>query len=139
GAIRRAAKALGYDRVITYTLEDESGATLKAAGWKRVGRRGGGSWGREGRPREDNHPTVKKILWEANRDNISPTLVADEGVRFRVEPGTLAAGRKRKPGNRYSYPESSAHERQWYRPEIRSGADTSRRPTEKPRLGVGRA
>lgn len=33
GAIVRAAKALGYDRVITYTLQEESGASLKASGF----------------------------------------------------------------------------------------------------------
>lgn len=33
GAIRRAAKALGYRRLITYTLPDESGASLRAVGF----------------------------------------------------------------------------------------------------------
>lgn len=33
GAIARAAKALGYRRLITYTLESETGASLRAAGW----------------------------------------------------------------------------------------------------------
>jgi hypothetical protein len=33
GALCRAAEALGYDRVITYTLADEDGASLKAAGF----------------------------------------------------------------------------------------------------------
>lgn len=33
GAICRAAKALGYDRVLTYTLQEESGASLRAAGF----------------------------------------------------------------------------------------------------------
>ena len=33
GAIRRAAKALGYEKLITYTQLDESGVSLKAAGW----------------------------------------------------------------------------------------------------------
>lgn len=34
GAICRAAKALGYERVITYTLQSESGASLRAAGFQ---------------------------------------------------------------------------------------------------------
>lgn len=34
GAICRAAKALGYQRAITYTLEEESGASLRAAGFR---------------------------------------------------------------------------------------------------------
>jgi len=33
GAIRRAALALGYARLYTYTLPDEGGASLRASGW----------------------------------------------------------------------------------------------------------
>lgn len=33
GAVARAAKALGYRRLITYTLATEPGASLKASGW----------------------------------------------------------------------------------------------------------
>lgn len=33
GACRRAAFALGYRRIITYTLATESGASLRAVGW----------------------------------------------------------------------------------------------------------
>lgn len=33
GAIRRAAKALGYRRLVTYTLESESGQSLRGAGF----------------------------------------------------------------------------------------------------------
>lgn len=36
GAIWRAAKAIGYMRCITYTQADETGASLKAAGWVKV-------------------------------------------------------------------------------------------------------
>jgi hypothetical protein len=35
GAAVRAAKALGYRRIYTYTLAEESGASLRATGWKR--------------------------------------------------------------------------------------------------------
>lgn len=35
GACARAAKALGYLRLVTYTLADEPGSSLKAAGWVR--------------------------------------------------------------------------------------------------------
>ncbi len=34
GACRRAARALGYRRVITYTLPEEGGASLRAAGFR---------------------------------------------------------------------------------------------------------
>lgn len=33
GAVCRAAKALGYQRAYTYTLDDEDGASVKAAGF----------------------------------------------------------------------------------------------------------
>ncbi len=36
GAVWRAAKAMGYQRCITYTRADESGASLRAAGFVRV-------------------------------------------------------------------------------------------------------
>lgn len=34
GAAWRAVKAMGYKRLITYTLKDEPGISLQAAGWK---------------------------------------------------------------------------------------------------------
>jgi hypothetical protein len=34
GAVWRAAKAMGYRRAYTYTREDESGDSLRAAGWR---------------------------------------------------------------------------------------------------------
>lgn len=61
----RAAKALGYRRLGTYTLASESGDSLRAAGWVLIGERGGGSWDRAGRPRVDTHPLEPKLLWEA--------------------------------------------------------------------------
>lgn len=64
-ASRRAAFALGYRRLVTYTLASESGISIRAAGWKEVGRAGGGKWGRLSRPRVDEHPTEQKTLWEA--------------------------------------------------------------------------
>jgi hypothetical protein len=62
----RAAKALGYRRLITYTLPEEGGASLKGAGWTLLGERGGGSWSCPSRVRVDTHPTQKKLLWEAS-------------------------------------------------------------------------
>lgn len=65
GASRRAAFALGYKRLITYTLSTEPGTSLRAAGWKLLGEAGGGSWNHPGRPRVDKHPTQMKLKWEA--------------------------------------------------------------------------
>lgn len=61
----RAAKALGYRRLLTYILQSEPGTSLKAAGWKLLGARGGGSWSRDSRKRIDTHPLEQKQLWEA--------------------------------------------------------------------------
>lgn len=65
GAAWRAAKALGYRRLITYTLPEEGGASLRASGWKLIGAAGGGSWNRPSRPRIDTAPTQEKLRWEA--------------------------------------------------------------------------
>lgn len=65
GAAWRAVKAMGYKRLITYTLAEEKGTSLIAAGWKIVGESRGGSWSREGRPRVDKHPLQGKLAWEA--------------------------------------------------------------------------
>ena len=64
GACLRAASALGYQRIITYTLEDEPGTSLKAAGWTFGYRTAGGSWTRNGRPREaSEHEGPKKMYF----------------------------------------------------------------------------
>ena len=61
----RAAKAMGYDKLITYTLPAEGGASLRAAGWKLIGKCGGGTWNRKNRQRADAHPLEEKWRWEA--------------------------------------------------------------------------
>lgn len=66
GAAWRAVKALGYKRLITYTLIDEPGTTLKAAGWKFLYETSGGSWSRPSRPTVDKHPLQHKLCWEAS-------------------------------------------------------------------------
>jgi hypothetical protein len=61
----QAAKAIGYRRLITYTLPEEGGASLRGAGWRLIGEAGGGKWTRRSRPRDDAHPTQRKFVWEA--------------------------------------------------------------------------
>lgn len=63
----RAAKALGYNRVITYTKPGEGGASLRGADFKLVGLRGGGNWNTPSRPRIDTAELLRgqKLLWEA--------------------------------------------------------------------------
>lgn len=67
GAAWRAAKSLGYTRLITYTLPAEGGASLRASGWKCIGLRGGGNWNVPSRPRVDVAGALQgqKLLWEA--------------------------------------------------------------------------
>lgn len=64
GACRRAAKALGYHRLITYTLAQESGTSLWASGFSYCYTSKGGSWNQPGRPRTDQAPVCPKHLYE---------------------------------------------------------------------------
>lgn len=76
GACCRIAKEMGYEKIITYILESESGDSLKASGWHLEKRDcGGGSWSRKSRPRDlvpdqlsffpvkQKYPTEKKQRW----------------------------------------------------------------------------
>lgn len=55
---------MGYHRLITYTLDEEGGASLRAGLWRTVHKTTGGSWDRPSRRRNDNAPTTPKTLWE---------------------------------------------------------------------------
>lgn len=65
----RVTKSLGYKRLVTYTLPEEGGASLRGAGWRLVGLCGGGSWSRKSRPRVDTHPTQQKLKWEIQTED----------------------------------------------------------------------
>ena len=66
GACARAAKAIGASSVITYTLDNETGASLRGAGWQRE-RDGIKSWWTAGSSRtravERDHMSVPKVRW----------------------------------------------------------------------------
>ncbi|MBB4702206.1 hypothetical protein BJ982_003750 [Sphaerisporangium siamense] len=66
GAAWRATKALGFTRLITYTQQGESGASLKGAGWREVARRPArGGWTCPSRPRQPNGAEgIPRSLWE---------------------------------------------------------------------------
>lgn len=66
GACARAAFALGYRRIITYTQEGESGISLTAAGWKVIAERPAREgWSVVSRPREDHGvDKIPRTLWE---------------------------------------------------------------------------
>lgn len=63
----RAWKAMGGGKLVTYTLPEEGGASLRGAGWRLVDEAaGGGSWSRDGRERQDDlFPQGPKWRWEA--------------------------------------------------------------------------
>lgn len=64
GAAVRAAKAMGYRRVITYILDTEPGTSLKAAGFVCEGRAGGLSWTGSRAPKDENqYPHQMKTRW----------------------------------------------------------------------------
>lgn len=75
GACSRAARAIGASRIITYTLDSESGVSLRGAGWRREAD-GIESWwthpGKDGNGRvpavDRPHMSAKKVRW---------------GIRFR--------------------------------------------------------
>ncbi|MEU1606026.1 XF1762 family protein [Micromonospora matsumotoense] len=62
----RAAKALGYRRLITYTQHGESGASLRAAGWRIVATRPPTpGWSRTARPRADHGVDhIARLRWQ---------------------------------------------------------------------------
>jgi hypothetical protein len=66
GASRRVAFALGFRRLVTYTLQNEPGTSLRGAGWKLIGTAGGGQWSRQSRPRVSTAHPGQKHLWEAS-------------------------------------------------------------------------
>lgn len=63
GAARRVAQDKGYRRGLTYILASESGASLRAAGYRYLWAVKGRSWDCPSRPRTDKHPTEDKQAW----------------------------------------------------------------------------
>ena len=66
GALWRAARALGWRRLITYTLQSESGASLRGAGWTVLAERKANDPARwQSRPGREWQPVVgqPKLLW----------------------------------------------------------------------------
>ena len=64
GAAARAARAMGYRKIITYTLDTEPGTSLRAAGWQCAGPADGERWTGKRRPAADLYPPQKKLRYE---------------------------------------------------------------------------
>lgn len=60
----RAARNMGYKKLVTYILDTEEGTSLKAAGWKCVGQAGGKRWTGVRRPEVDLYPEQMKLRFE---------------------------------------------------------------------------
>jgi hypothetical protein len=60
----RAARALGWRKLVTYTRTDEAGTSLIAAGWRVVGEVTARSWDTPVRPRDDRDERVPRLRWE---------------------------------------------------------------------------
>lgn len=66
----RVAKNLGYKRLITFILNTENGASLRASGFTLIGEAGGKSWSVKSRPRVDKSPQQLKMRYElTNKQN----------------------------------------------------------------------
>jgi hypothetical protein len=67
GAAWRAAKALGYRRLVTYTQQGESGSSLQGAGWRVIAERPARpGWDCPSRPRgATGTEGIPRTLWEA--------------------------------------------------------------------------
>ena len=64
GCCARIAREMGFRKIITYTLAEEGGASLRASGWSCApGFRGGGSWNVPGRPRTESRNTGPKRMY----------------------------------------------------------------------------
>jgi hypothetical protein len=66
----RAASALGYRRLVTYTQRGESGASLRAAGWTvTAARPPRPGWNAPSRPRQPRATEyVQRFLWEQREE-----------------------------------------------------------------------
>ena len=63
-ASARAAKAMGYKRIITYILESEPGTSLAAAGFQNEGEAGGLEWTGTRKPKDPmQYPHERKQRW----------------------------------------------------------------------------
>ena len=56
----RIAKEMGYEKIITYILCTETGASLRACGWVEEATTSGGHWSRPSRKRTTTAPIVPK-------------------------------------------------------------------------------
>jgi hypothetical protein len=130
GAAARMAQAWGFYAVMTYTLAEESGASLRAAGWWPEEASPGRSWNTPGRPRQGakgDHRFLNMLGEEASvtTDPTTPfTIIASGPIEGAVINAPTLAAKVR---------ENSTVEnlREWFEAELRH-----RFPRENFRVGA---
>lgn len=82
GAMRRVLQAMGYQRILTFTLKSESGESLRGAGFEVTGETSGRSWSVPSRQRETKHELGTKVRWEST---INPTPAASAPLQLTLD------------------------------------------------------
>lgn len=96
----RIAKLMGYQKIITYTLATENGASLRASGWQCApGLRGGGNWNVPGRPqsRQPQHRPQTALLQRIEVTRVLYLILLCFGTLFGLGAFFLLAGLLRLP------------------------------------------
>lgn len=89
-AAARACKAMGFQRIQTYTLPTEGGASLRASGWVEEGAAGGGQWKHtDGRPRRTDQPTDIKTRWALRFARPDLEVTMPDAVSSQAAQGVL--------------------------------------------------
>ena len=93
GACRRIAWTMGYRRIVTYTLPEEGGASLRAAGWACDGGSGGGEWSRPSRERGEADRADPKLRWSCVNPDASPVDTVWPEADVSPQVGLFDGGR----------------------------------------------
>ena len=96
GAAARAAAAMGYKRIITYTLESENGASLRASGWICQGKAGGLRWTGKRQPKEDQYPAQMKLRYEKQLRKEETVNVPKAGTFGATRSNAVLLSERRK-------------------------------------------
>lgn len=92
GAARKVAFDMGYQRLVTYTLPDEGGFSLRGAGWQKVHESKAHEWSNAKRPRKSSTLySVNKWRWETvnpafNDKNRPKQIILPEEMQEKVQP-----------------------------------------------------
>jgi hypothetical protein len=92
----RAAKAIGYDEIITYTLESEPGTSLRAVGWEEVRLVRAEEWSRPSRRRKPAILASKRKWRRVLRGVLVSASVAREPEQWVLDVA-LQDRRSREP------------------------------------------